>query len=216
MAVVQNPIIGRARGQAGGMVFTTQFGRNVLKSKALSVANPKTDKQLGRRAAMTQTVALYRSIAPVVQAGFRSKAIGMSAYNAFSSFNIKQAYSFEASGKEIQIPAKSKVSVGTIKKESKTASTQAAAAKDVVVTFPTTFAGAGQSASDKVAVVVVNETKGETAFSFGKAIRSEGTSTVTMPSNLTAEDVLHIYLGFIRDDGTDASDSTYSTEIVGA
>ena len=70
MAVVQNPIIGRARGQAGGMVFTTQFGRNVLKSKALSVANPKTDKQLGRRAAMTQTVALYRSIAPERKTNF--------------------------------------------------------------------------------------------------------------------------------------------------
>ena len=37
---VQNPIIGRARGSAGGMTFCKNYDKNVARAKAFEVSNP--------------------------------------------------------------------------------------------------------------------------------------------------------------------------------
>lgn len=46
---VQNPIIGRARGSAGGMTFCKNYDKNVARAKAFEVANPKTAAQTTQR-----------------------------------------------------------------------------------------------------------------------------------------------------------------------
>lgn len=46
---VQNPIIGRARGSAGGMTFAKNYDKNVARAKAFEVANPKTAAQQNQR-----------------------------------------------------------------------------------------------------------------------------------------------------------------------
>lgn len=53
MARIQSPIIGRAKGQAGGMVFTTLNGANVMKARPYSYRDANTDKQQGNRAIST-------------------------------------------------------------------------------------------------------------------------------------------------------------------
>lgn len=40
MSKVQNPIIGRATGQAGGMVFSTNYGSNIIRTKPLTYTEP--------------------------------------------------------------------------------------------------------------------------------------------------------------------------------
>jgi hypothetical protein len=40
MSKVQNPFIGRASGQAGGMVFSTNFGSNIIRTKPLTFTEP--------------------------------------------------------------------------------------------------------------------------------------------------------------------------------
>ena len=49
MTKIQNPIIGRAKGQAGGMVFTTLFGANVMKAKPYSYRDANTLVQRDNR-----------------------------------------------------------------------------------------------------------------------------------------------------------------------
>ena len=49
MAKIQNPVIGRAKGSAGGMTFTKSFANNVMRAKAFEVANPKTAAQTNQR-----------------------------------------------------------------------------------------------------------------------------------------------------------------------
>ena len=49
MTKVQNPIIGRSRGSAGGMTFSKNFDKNVMRAKAFEVKNPKTTAQMTQR-----------------------------------------------------------------------------------------------------------------------------------------------------------------------
>jgi hypothetical protein len=49
MTKVQNPIIGRSKGQAGGMVFTTLYGKNVMKAKPYSYRDANTEVQQDNR-----------------------------------------------------------------------------------------------------------------------------------------------------------------------
>ncbi len=49
LAITQNPIIGRAKNQAGGMVFSKMYDKNVIRAKPLSVANPNTPAQQRQR-----------------------------------------------------------------------------------------------------------------------------------------------------------------------
>ena len=49
MTKVQNPITGRSKGQAGGMVFTTLFGQNIIKAKPYSYRDANTQVQRDNR-----------------------------------------------------------------------------------------------------------------------------------------------------------------------
>ncbi len=49
MAIVQNPLIGRTRKQAGGMIFSKMYDKNVIRAMPISVANPKTPAQMRHR-----------------------------------------------------------------------------------------------------------------------------------------------------------------------
>lgn len=52
MAITQNPIIGRAKNQAGGMVFSKMYDKNVMRANPESVNNPKTPAQVKSREAL--------------------------------------------------------------------------------------------------------------------------------------------------------------------
>ena len=55
---VQNPIIGRAKGSAGGMTFSKVYDKNVARAKAFEVNNPKTQAQQTQRAFFAELTAV--------------------------------------------------------------------------------------------------------------------------------------------------------------
>lgn len=91
-AVVQNPLIGRAKQSVAGTIFSTWKGINVLRSKPITVANPKTPRQLLQRAKLQATVAMYRQIPGFIQLGYRQQAVKKSEYNAFSSDVLRNGF----------------------------------------------------------------------------------------------------------------------------
>jgi hypothetical protein len=54
MAKIQNPIIGRASGKAGGMVFSKMYQNNVMRALPLEVAKSDTDPQKAVRDFITK------------------------------------------------------------------------------------------------------------------------------------------------------------------
>mgnify|MGYP007133705695 CR=1 FL=1 len=49
MAKVQNPVIGRTKGSAGGMTFSKGFNKNLMRAKVFEPNNPKTAAQTNQR-----------------------------------------------------------------------------------------------------------------------------------------------------------------------
>lgn len=207
MAVTQNTLIGSSRGKVGGTVFTKQFGKNVLKSKPLSVANPNTDKQKDQRVSLAKTVALYRSISMVINQTFKSQAVGMSAFNAFTSKAKLNAFTYSADGNPVFKPGSLLISKGTISPVAATGKEITIPAKSVSVDFPTTLSDASQSSTDKAVIGLYNATTGTIRAAVTNAMRSAGTAVATFDNVNLSTDAYHVYLAFIASDGSKSSDS---------
>lgn len=89
MAVVQNPIIGRARGSVATTTFTTWKGLNVIKAKPITVANPSTAGQVRQRGRIRFISRLGGRVAQVIRRNFAVLAVGKTAFNAFAQFNFQ-------------------------------------------------------------------------------------------------------------------------------
>ena len=214
MAVTQNTLIGRTRGSIGGVTFSKWKGLNVAKGKAENVQQPNTDAQLLQRSKMAIIVALYRSIASIVQTGFRSFAINMSEFNAFTSYNIKNALNPTSPSTAELTYAAILVAKGALTSTSVSDMTGAAAQANVVLTFPPSLAAPDQSLLDGALAVVINETQRTSSFIGGLTTRGDGSSTVSMSEDLQAGDVIHGYLFFESENATEVSDSRYFTYTV--
>ena len=85
MAISQNPITGRMRQKMSNVVFSTVFSQNVVRSKPLTVRNPKTTAQMNHREYFTKVVQLCKILKTVEGVAKRSSRTGrnpkMSAYS---------------------------------------------------------------------------------------------------------------------------------------
>ena len=87
MAIVQNPHIGRSSGKFSTGVFATVLGKNVLRSKALSVSNPRTLPQQKVRAKLATLSSFAKMFALAVNVGFKDDAVAMYPRNYFVKTN---------------------------------------------------------------------------------------------------------------------------------
>ena len=85
MAISQNPITGRMRQKMSNVVFSTVYSQNVVRSKPLTVRNPKTTAQTNHRAYFTKVVQLCKILKTDEGVAKRSSRTGrnpkMSAYS---------------------------------------------------------------------------------------------------------------------------------------
>lgn len=93
MTKIQNPIIGRARGSAGGMTFAKQFDKNTMRAKPFEVANPKTSAQTNQRNFFKEVKDITATVSDdQLRTLFGQKPKGMSRRNMLSK-QIASAYS---------------------------------------------------------------------------------------------------------------------------
>lgn len=217
MSVVQNPLIGRARQKLGGTVFSTWKGINVIKGKPLTVANPRTDAQLQQRSALSQMVALGRSIYAAIFRGFNEQAVRKSQFNAFTGYNLRNAFDMAAPPVAALLWADLLVAQGTISETAVLSVVGSQAGGDVDVTWQTGTPSPGQSNTDIVQVVLVDPaTKDSEAFTTG-AIRSAGTINL-VPSKviINSGQTYHAYVFFYNTTTRKASTSVHVQFVAGA
>jgi hypothetical protein len=89
MAIVQNPLTGRSKQKFANAVFSTWKGKNVVKSKPLSVGNPRTELQTKQRSRFTTAVNATRGVTDFIRKAFKESAIGMTEFNVFVKKNIQ-------------------------------------------------------------------------------------------------------------------------------
>lgn len=213
MARVQNTLIGRSSGSVGGATFTTWKGINVLKSKPISVANPKTLGQRQQRNRFALLVMIYRLIAGAVKIGYADMAIMMSAYNAFMSENVISATTVNLDGSADLVPSSLKVSKGTIGVTPISLVDLIAGSLDVFVAFPVTIPVGGAS-NDIPYVVAYNETQDIWCYGNTNILRSDAETTASFLTELVSGDNIHTWLFFKSEDDNDTSDSFYSQNLV--
>ena len=101
MSKIQNPVIGRAKGSAGGMTFAKQFDKNTMRAKPFEVANPKTQGQTTQRDFFKQVQEIVASVSPEqLRSLFGNMPKGMSRRNALSK-QVAEAYSMDGTTKSV-------------------------------------------------------------------------------------------------------------------
>ncbi len=92
MAIVENPKIGRARNKLGRTVFFTQWGKNVLRSKPITVKNPKTPAQVKQRMKFKKLMKLLHQVLNYINEAYDDSVPGKSAHSHVMSINLKNCF----------------------------------------------------------------------------------------------------------------------------
>jgi len=92
MTIVANPLIGVARKKMGNVVFTTQWGQNIMKTKPISIKDPKTPRQLAYRERFTKLNGIIRQILHPINRAYAGSIKNMSPYNRVMSINMKNCF----------------------------------------------------------------------------------------------------------------------------
>lgn len=214
MSVLQNPLIGRAKQKLGGSVFSTWKGINVLKGKPLSVANPKTDKQLMRRSALIQIVAIGRKIKAAVDSGFNEQAVRKSAFNAFTGYNLRSSFDYGAPPTATLEVGQLLIAQGTISPTLISSVIADVSDGNIIFEWAAGNLQPGQSNSDVLAVAIHNTATDVWYSTVTGSIRSgidAVISIVDLP--FVAGNTLDCYAFFYNSTSRKSSDSVYNQTV---
>lgn len=213
MAVVSNPLIGKSRKSAGGITFTSWKGLNVIKNKPLTVANPQSDGQRTQRNSIAAVVQLFRLISSAADLGYKEKAIQQSPYNAFVSYNVKNAVTVTTPDSVAINPANVRVSDGSLGSTAITTLAANATTDEVSFDFSTATPLAGQASTDLVNCVVYNVTTETWSTGTTAATRADGTATIDANQAIAASDNIRVYVFFTNAAGSKSGVSVTDTAV---
>jgi hypothetical protein len=204
MGKIPQGILGGVSGSVGGVVGTSWKGINVIKTKPLTVANPRTAGQVAQRTKFGNVTKFSSQIlATFIKPLWDRFASRQSGYNAFIAENISLF--------ENESPADSDVIVAS---KGKMSSTSLSSATYVAATgnFECSFAdesGEGYKLSDDEIYVFGFKPGNELADGVKSGnIREDGEVSVFLDFGAEAGDTCNFYVAFRRLDGTVVSDSS--------
>lgn len=211
MARLPQGILGGVLGKVGNVVGSSWKGIPILKSRPLSVANPRTTKQVAQRTRMTNVVAfaqpLLSSIIKPLNDRFAQQASG---YNDFVSRNI---HLFE--NEAPTPPADLRISVGKMAAVNPMSMDAEIGDEFVSIVFPEALPDAFASADDQVFAVAYNATQKVFGTTGGSYTRGDQNADITLSSGIVSGDVIHVWLAFRRVDGTVVSNTGYMSVTAG-
>ena len=212
MATIKQGILGAFSGKVAGVVGSSWKGIAVMKSLPPSVSNPKTAAQIEQRSRMSACTAFSQAIlADVIKPLNDRFSSRMSGFNSFTSRNIANfAGGTLSKPSDLTIsPAGNKAQlIDAIAAEAKLTK------KDATITVSwVSDAGTGKAlASDVSYLVVYNRTTKKT-FGFAmNATREEESDFISLPDDeFSPNDVIDVYLAFLRADGTVVFETAYAS-----
>jgi len=206
MGKIKQGILGGFSGAVGPVVGGSWKGIATIKSKPLSVANPRSPGQVAQRGKFARTVSVARLLlANIIQTYWNPFAQRQSGYNAFVSRNIG---AFTADGlttfDEFFSMRGSLVGMVGV--------SAGADASDALLSVDfTDNSGSGDAlATDEIVVVAYNATKDVWYYGADGTIRSAGVVELDI-TGADVADVLHVYVSASRPNVSKVSDSSYIT-----
>lgn len=205
MARLPQGILGGVVGSVGTLVGTSWKGIPIIKTKPLSVSNPKTTKQLAQRGKMKNIVAFTQPILSTIVKPLNDRfAQRQSGYNLFVSRNIKLF--------ENEYPSPAGDLVVSRGKLGDTAITNVSASdgdNQLIIEINADLDNAFKQDTDLVYVLVVNVTSGAVVGGMSQDVRSDVNIGFKTIEDFNTGDVLQIYLSFLRADGTMVSNTSH-------
>lgn len=212
MAKLKQGILGGISGKIGNIIGSSWKGLAVIKTKPLSVANPRSAGQVAQRNSMTAAVAFVKIIlASVVKPLWDRNAQYMSGYNAWVKDNIA---SFDSTG-EFD-PTTAIMSKGKMANTMVLDATGSAGSGNATLQWSDDSGEGYKLITDVPFLVMYNATtKGVVGYQTGET-RADELSVNAMPVGTLAGHVIHFWFMFRRADGTIIGNPTYNTITVGA
>jgi len=88
MSVVQNPIIGRAKGKYSSTIFGKWKSKNIIRTKPISFNTSYVTPLVNQRKKFTACLALARQLTASLRMTFKKVAVDITQFNYFMSKNI--------------------------------------------------------------------------------------------------------------------------------
>ncbi len=185
----QNPIIGRARGSAGGMTFCKVYDKNVARAKAFEVSNPNTPAQQVQRTYFRSLSALVASFTDEqLRTLFPSKPKAMSRRNALAK-QLGASKTIDDGAKVIDYS--DILTLGNASTFDFGTTTCAFSSGDIAVALDAAVVANTYYADNYFIAAVVNETKGDILLTVTSAKVSVGALTIDTPAGWETTDTIH-------------------------
>lgn len=203
MGIIRRGILGGFSGKVANIVGSSWKGIAVMRSLPLSVANPRTPRQVAQRDKFSMMSKFSSQLLSVwIKPLWDRGAQQMSGYNAFVRENIDKM----VLGGQVR-PTLGIMSRGVL--GSTQLMPQTPVGQVQTVTWDTALSNSLQSASDLAYIVLVEDRTGlVVGHSSGLVARSAGTASITFDSS-SLEDTVYAFLAFANTDGTRIGDSTF-------
>lgn len=210
MGKIKQGILGGFSGKVAGVVGSSWKGIAVIKSKPLSVANPKTAAQVAQREKMSNATAFAKQcLTEVIKPLWDRFASKMSGYNSFVKENIALfATSMPSTAADLVI---SNGKMGSTPLDTISAT---AAGTSVTIGWGDDGGEGLKLSTDDPYIVIVNETQEKVFACKHSSPRSGQGSSFTTGWTNAASDVINGYLAFRRTDGTVVSKTSFNTVTV--
>lgn len=192
MAKIQNPVIGRATGQAGGMVFSKSFDKNVMRARPFQVRDAQTASQLLNRAIVTLISLFYAGFTPSFL--IRLFPIAPASRSRYSELLSQLQGGRDISTDPVSIDFTLIPKLGNGYPSAATGAVGTIVGAVLTVTWDwveNAYAGA----ADTVSIVLFNETKSQTAIFETAVLGSVETATLVTPTGWVAGDTTTAYIG---------------------
>ncbi len=209
MGSIKQGILGGFSGKVGGVVGTAWKGIAVMKAMPLSVANPRTSKQVNNRNRNTGVLRFAQAVGTTfIRAYWNRFAKSMSGFNDFMSVN----YACFLPETSTYDPSKMFSSVGKLTQTGLTNVTPTHGL-NIISNFVARSTASDYVVGDLVDLIHFNVVTQDAVVVSGLAA-SATTNTVATPSTWTSDDAVVSFLSCRRADGTAVSTSVYKESVV--
>ncbi len=207
MGKIAQGILGGLSGKVGNVIGGSWKGINYIRIKPASVANPRTQGQVNQRTKFSSVLEFLKPMGEFIKVGYKTTTIKQTAFNAAMSYNLKNAITGTAPNFSVDYP-NALVSKGSLPGVVNGNAAAGAGSREVDVTWDDNSTLSDASAFDLSLILIYNPVKNQAVYTVAGPSRSDGSETLTLPADFIG-DTVYAYLGFISQDSTTVSNSSY-------
>jgi hypothetical protein len=210
MGKITRGVLGGFSGRVGNIIGASWKGIDYMRIMPASVTNVKSEGQMNQRSKFILVLRFLQTMTSFIRVGYRLYAVKMTQFNNAMSYLLRHAIDgaspdFFIDYSRVLVSRGSLTGVAEVEIASQN--------NTVIVTWNDNSGNGSARSTDKALIVLYNADKEESVFTTDGALRSAGEQVVNVPPVFEG-DTVHVYLGFISQDGNSISNSVYAGDIV--